>query len=52
MKPKAYIETTVVSYLTAVPSRDLVLAAHQQVTRDLVERPGCLRTVRLPICCG
>jgi hypothetical protein len=34
MRPKAYIETTVVSYLTAAPSRDLVLAAHQQVTRD------------------
>lgn len=34
MKPKAYIETTVVSYLTALPSRDLLLAAHQQVTRD------------------
>ena len=34
MKPKAYIETSIVSYLTAFPSRDLVLAAHQQVTRD------------------
>ena len=34
MVPKAYIETTVISYLTALPSRDLVLAAHQQVTRD------------------
>ncbi len=34
MKPKAYVETTVVSYLTAWRSRDLVRAAHQQVTRD------------------
>lgn len=34
MKPKAYVETTIVSYLTALPSRDLVLAAHQQVTSD------------------
>lgn len=34
MRPKAYIETSVISYLTAVPSRDLVVAAHQQVTRD------------------
>jgi hypothetical protein len=34
MRPKACLETTVVSYLTALPSRDLVLAAHQQVTRD------------------
>ncbi len=34
MRPKAYIETTVISYLTALPSRDLALAAHQHVTRD------------------
>ena len=34
MKPKTYIETSIVSYLTAWQSRDLVLAAHQQVTRD------------------
>ena len=33
-KPRAYIETSVVSYLTAQPSRDLVLAAHQEVTRE------------------
>ncbi len=29
-----YIETTVVSYLVANPSRDAILAAHQQVTRQ------------------
>jgi hypothetical protein len=29
-----YLETTVISYLVARPSRDLVLAAHQSVTRD------------------
>jgi predicted nucleic acid-binding protein len=34
MLPKAYIETSVVSYLTARPSRDLVRAAHQQVTQE------------------
>jgi len=31
---RVYIETTVVSYLTARPSRDLIIAAHQQITRD------------------
>jgi hypothetical protein len=34
MKLKAYVETTIVSYLTAWPSRDIVVAGHQQVTRD------------------
>lgn len=33
-----YIETTVVSYLVANPSRDLVVAAHQQLTREWWER--------------
>ena len=32
--PTVYVETSVISYLTALPSRDLVLAAHQQVTRE------------------
>ena len=34
MKPKIYIETSVVSYYTNRPSRDLVTAARQQVTRE------------------
>jgi predicted nucleic acid-binding protein len=34
MKPKVYVETTVISYLTAWPSRDVVIAGHQQITRD------------------
>jgi len=33
-----YIETTVVSYLVSRPSRDVVAAAHQQLTRDWWER--------------
>ena len=34
MKPRVYLETTIPSYLTAWPSRDLVRAAHQQITRE------------------
>ena len=33
-----YIETSVISYLVADPSRDLVTAANQQVTRDWWQR--------------
>jgi hypothetical protein len=33
-KPTIYIETTIVSYLTAWPSRDLVRMAQQQITRE------------------
>ena len=29
-----YLETTFISYLVALPSRDLIVAAHQQVTND------------------
>ena len=31
-KPAIYIETSVVSYLVARPNRDLIVAAHQQLT--------------------
>ena len=34
MKPRIYLETTIASYLSARPSRDLVTAAHQQVTQE------------------
>src|SRR5260370_27895362 len=34
MKPRVYLETTVPSYLTAWLSRDLVMAAHQQTTKE------------------
>lgn len=32
MKRKVYVETTIVIYLTARPSRDIMLAAHQELT--------------------
>lgn len=38
MHPRVYIETTFVSYLTARPSRDVILVAHQQITHDWWER--------------
>ncbi|MCY2963083.1 MAG: type II toxin-antitoxin system VapC family toxin [Planctomycetota bacterium] len=38
MKPTAYIETTIPSYLMAWPSRDIVRAGEQQVTRDWWDR--------------
>lgn len=34
MKPKIYLETSIVSYLTAHLSRDLITAARQQITHD------------------
>jgi hypothetical protein len=33
MKPKLYLETTIPSYLISRPSRDLVVAANQLITR-------------------
>jgi len=38
MKAKVYIETSVVSYYTARPSRDLIVAARQELTRARWER--------------
>ena len=34
MKSKVYIETSVISYLAARPSRDILVAANQQVTQE------------------
>ena len=38
MKESVYIETSVISYLVARPSRDLVVAARQQITREWWEK--------------
>ena len=32
MRPSVYVETSIISYLAARPSRDLIVAARQQVT--------------------
>jgi len=34
MKPKVYVETSVISYLTARSSRDIIVAANQQATQE------------------
>jgi hypothetical protein len=34
MQLSIYIETSVIGYLTSKPSRDLIVAAHQQITGD------------------
>ncbi len=34
MKPVVYIETSVISYLTARPSRDMLVSAYQVATRE------------------
>jgi hypothetical protein len=34
IRPTVYVETTVISYLTARQSRDTIIAGHQQTTRD------------------
>jgi predicted nucleic acid-binding protein len=38
MKQSVYLETTIVSYLASKPSRDLIIAAHQQVTHECWQR--------------
>lgn len=34
MKPKLYVETSIVSYLTSRPSRDVVINANQQLAQE------------------
>jgi hypothetical protein len=46
MKPSVYIETSIINYLTGRPSRDVVIAAHQELTRQWwEERAGKFKLV-------
>ncbi|NIR52465.1 type II toxin-antitoxin system VapC family toxin [candidate division KSB1 bacterium] len=47
MKETVYIETSVVSYYTSNPSRDLVIAARQEITRQ--KWPEILKSFELHI---
>ncbi len=40
MKPRVYVETSVISYLAAMPSRDVVTLAHQQLTFEWWSESG------------
>ena len=37
-KQRLYLETTIPSYLTSRPSRDLIIAGHQQITKEWCEK--------------
>jgi len=40
MKESIYLETTIVSYYSSRPSRDIIIASHQQITREFIENSG------------
>ena len=45
MKPKVYVETTILSYLAARPSRQPVTAGRQVITRQWWERRAPMRCI-------
>src|SRR5205807_9458826 len=50
VRSRVYLETSVVSYLTGRPSRDLIVAAHQQLTAAWwQDRAGAFDLVASPL---
>ena len=39
--PTVYLETTIISYLAAHPSRDLAIAGHRRITHDYLVTWNC-----------
>jgi predicted nucleic acid-binding protein len=38
MKESIYLETTIISYYASRPNRDIVIAGHQQITKDFIDK--------------
>jgi predicted nucleic acid-binding protein len=38
MKESIYLETTIISYYSSRPNRDIVIAGHQQITKDFIDK--------------
>ena len=49
MKPSVYVETTIVSYLAARPSRDILVRAHQELTRRWWRQRGAFELFASPL---
>ena len=49
MKASVYVETTIVSYLAARPSRDIIVRAHQELTRRWWRQRGAFELFASPL---
>ena len=49
MKPRVYVETTIISYLAAPRSRNLIVRAHQELTRRWWRRRAAFEVFASPL---